>query len=127
MRKVLYLTFVLLFGLFLVACNDTNSNGNNDNGDEDTLNVEIISKNLEENHYIYVVNITGTFEEDELVEISYQTSTKIYETLMDDIENNKSILTIVFQNNSVDKIELVFNINFSVEHPGMNLISEKIK
>lgn len=119
MKKLLFTFLLLISALSLVACKKTD--------DKITGELDIVSKSLEGNTYSYVLNVNGSFPEDEVIEIAYSASSKIYEQLTDDIGNLKRVLKLTLQVNSVDKIDLVFNINFNIENPGLSLVSQNIK
>lgn len=119
MKKTFFAIILLITAFLLVACDKDN--------DKISGELEIISKNFTGNTYSYVLNAEGTFSDDEVIEIAYSASSDIYEQLMDDIGSLRRVLKVTLQVNSSDKIDLVFNINFNVENPGLSLVSQNIK
>ena|SRR5690554_7314169 len=116
MKKTLF-TILLFIGSFsLIACKDKVSG-----------ELEIVSKDLTGNTYSYVLNVIGTFTEDELIEIAYTASSDIYKELIEDISNSRYVLNLTLQVDSIDKVDLVFNINFNLENPGLTFVSEHLK
>lgn len=119
MKKTLFTFLILITALLLVACNK--------DSDKITGELEIVSKNFTGNTYSYVLNAEGTFSDDEVIEIAYSASSDIYEQLMDDIGSLRRVLKVTLQVNSSDKIDLVFNINFNLENPGLSFVSQHLK
>lgn len=110
MRKIIMFLSILTFILLLVAC----EKGGN----------QIISQKFEGNTYTFVVSTDEDLTNEEQIEFTYNVAHTIYSELKDDIETSKRVLKLTLQINKEDSLTVIFNINESVEKPGLNLLTQ---
>ncbi|MDY0276839.1 MAG: hypothetical protein RBQ97_02005 [Acholeplasma sp.] len=114
MRKISFVLLLLLTSIFLISCKK-----------ESGTNVNIIEQSLEGNNYFFTLNVDGTFTDEEFIELSYSSSSELYSSLKEKINNKKYYLTITLTNNKANRLQLRFVINETIEKPGLQLLSEK--
>lgn len=115
MRKILTIFILMILSFILISCNGSKSN----------YNVTVLDKSFNGNTYNYVIEIEGDHTEIELKSISYSTISEIFD-LLEIQTNTTAYLNVVFQYNNKDFITLKYQINESIESPGLKLIKEVI-
>lgn len=110
MKKIVMFLSILTISLFLVSCKNSGA--------------KIVSQKFEGNTYTFVVSSKDELTTDDQIEFTYNVANTLYTKLKTDIGNKKRVLKITLQTNKKDSLTLIFNINESVEKPGLNLLNE---
>lgn len=111
MKKITLFIFSGLLLFLLISC------------DKESI-VNIINQEFSGNTYSFILNANGEYSDDDILELAYTSSSQIYESISSNIGNNKVILSITFQINNNDKLNLKFSINNTVNSPGLTLLEE---
>ncbi|HHW79946.1 MAG TPA: hypothetical protein GX742_03975 [Acholeplasmataceae bacterium] len=116
MKKLMSAFSVILTLFILIACDNNNKN-------DDSF--EIINQDFSGNKYSYIINTKLDVSNDDLLEAGYSAASQIYSALSDEIGLNKRVLELTITVNNNDRLILTFNINQSVESPGLSLLNQK--